>query len=149
MSYRPYAAIIAEATSAATGMRVELQNDSGSAIASLQPVCSDSDGKIQAIDVSIEDDAIKTLGVSTTSISDGSSGLILTHGRLEAVTTPYSFGDYVYVSKTGDLTNILPSEGVGGFISGDYIIRIGTIVRNKSIPSQKDLLVNVTVVGQV
>lgn len=153
MSYRPYSVIIQEAVTQAASqsgfLQTELDNNSGSSISAFQPVASDGNGEIKAIDPSVENDALKTLGVTTTSIADGSSGDVVTHGRLDNITTSFSFGDYVYVSKTGDLTNVEPSVGVASFVAGDWVIRIGTIVKNKTTPSQKDLMVNVTVVGQL
>jgi hypothetical protein len=149
MSYRPYAAIIAEASSSASGIKFDLKNDSGSAISALQPVSTDVFGKAKAVDVSVESDALKVVGIAGSSIPNGSYGSIYSHGKVENITTSYDFGDYIYVSKTGGLTNILPSEGVDGFVSGDFIIRVGIIVRNRVTPSQKDLVINIGIIGQV
>jgi hypothetical protein len=149
MTYRPFAAIIAAASSSSTGIKFELQNDSGSDISALQPVASDVNGKAKAINPSIEADAVKVAGIAGSAILDGSYGYVHSHGKIENVTTSYTFGDYIYVSKTGGLTNILPSEGVDGFVAGDFIIRVGIIVRNRAIPSQKDLMINIGIIGQI
>ena len=149
MSYRPYVAIIAAAVSSLSGIKFEIYNNSGSSIASLQPVASDSNGKLIAIDPAVELTAVKILGVAESSIPNGSYGNVYSHGKFENITTTFGFGDYVYVSKTGGLTNIEPSEGVDGFVSGDFILRVGIIVRNRAIPSQKDLIINIGIVGQV
>ena len=106
-------------------------------------------GKAKAIDPSNSDDAIKIMGVAGEAILDGSFGQVYSHGKFENITTTFDFGDYVYVSISGDLTNVLPSEGVDGFVSGDFIIRVGVIVRNKTTPSQKDLVINIGIVGQI
>lgn len=150
MSYRPYDAIVAQAvaiTSAAA--KFTIQNDSGSDILAFQPVATDSEGKVKGINISEDMDALKLLGIAVENISNGSYGNVIASGKLENITTVFDFGDYIYVSKTGGLTNILPSEGVGGFASEDWILRIGLIVRNRQIPSQKDLVVNLSIVGRL
>lgn len=149
MSYRPYAAIISAAQAASSGIKFEIYNNSGSTIAALQPVASDSNGKIIAIDPSTELTAVKIIGVAGQSIADGAYGLVYSHGKFENITTSFGFGDYVYVAKDGTLTNIEPSEGVDGFVAGDFILRVGVIVRNRTTPSQKDLVINISIVGQV
>jgi len=149
MTYRPYAAIIAEAQASGTSLEVDLENQSGSSIALLQPVASDGGGRIKAIDVSSEADTFKALGLATEAIPNGDHGDVITHGRLLNVTTIYTFGDYLYVSKTGGLTNILPSAGVNGFVEGDFIVRVGLIVRNRANPAQKDIIVQIERGGQV
>jgi hypothetical protein len=149
MSYRPYQAIIAEATGASTGQTISLRNQSGATISTLQPVTVDANGRLKAVDVSLEADALKVIGVAKENIPNNSNGDVVASGRFENITTSLNFGDYVYVSKSGGLTEILPSEGVGGFVSGDFIIRIGVITRNVTYPTQKDLLVSVVTLGQV
>lgn len=153
MSYRPFSVIIQQsvvASAAATsGIKFEIYNDSGVAITELQPVTSDGNGRAKAIDVSVESDALKIIGLAGQAIADSDYGYVYSHGKFENITTSYNFGDYVYVSKTGNLTNIAPSEGVDGFVAGDFIIRVGVIVRNRATPSQKDLLINIGIIGQV
>jgi hypothetical protein len=153
MSYRPYAAIIQEAVSQAaagsTGIKFEIQNDSGSSIAALQPVASDANGRAIGIDPSIELQSLKIVGLAESAIPDGGYGNVISHGKILNVTTALNFGDYVYLSKTGGTTGILPEEGQDGFVSGDFVIRLGVIVRNRQIPSQKDLVINIEIVGQL
>ena len=147
MTYRPYDALVAN--SASKGVKFRIQNSSGSSISAFQPVASDGSGKAKSIDVSIEAEAMKIIGVSAETIADGSYGYVYSQGKLENLTTSLTFGDYVYVSKTGSLTSTRPSEGVGGFVSGDFVVRVGLIVQNQAIPSQKDLLINIEIVGQI
>lgn len=149
MSYKPYSAIVAAAVSSITGIKFEIYNNSGFGIVALQPVTADGNGRAKAIDVSVEDDALKVLGVASDAIADGAYGYVHTNGKIENVITSFAFGDYIYVSKTGGLTNILPSEGVDGFVAGDFIVRVGIITRNRVTPSQKDLVINLMIVGQV
>lgn len=149
MSFRPYSAIVAAAQASNSKLTFPMANDSGSAIAIYQPVCLDGSGKIKDVDVSVEQDSLTVLGISTQAISNGSYGTIITHGRLENISTALNFGDYVYVSKAGGLTSTLPNIGVDGFLAGDFVIRVGLIVKNKDIPAQKDLVVNLELIGQL
>ena len=150
MSYRPYQVIVSAAVAqAGAGQQVEVTNDSGVTIAALQPVCIDSSGNAKAVDVSSFDDAVKVAGVAIAAIPDGSEGAIATSGILEDISTSIDFGGYVYVSKTGQLTATAPTEGVAGFVAGDFVIRIGAVVRNADSPSQKDLLIQIQAMGQL
>lgn len=149
MSYRPYAAIIAEAQANNSNLTVELLNDSGSTIDELTAVGIDADGKITVIDVSDETSSLKVAGVTTESIADLSSGIVALTGRIENITTSFSHGDYIYVSKTGELQNTTPEIGEFGFLAGDTIIRVGVVVRNANNPSNKDLLVKIQVIGKL
>jgi hypothetical protein len=150
MTYRPYAAIIAEAAAQNTNLQTDLTNNSGSDIAALQPVASvPGDGEIEAIDVTSQDSYLSALGLAVAAIPNGSDGNVITHGRLPNVTTSFNFGDYLYVGSDGNLTNLPPDIGSNGFVAGDFIIRMGIVVRNKVTPSQKDFLVQVERVGQL
>lgn len=149
MSYRPYAAIIAEAQASNSNLTVELLNESGMTIDELMAVGIDSDGKITTIDVSDETSSLKVAGVTTESIPNLSSGIVALTGRIENITTTFSHGDYVYVAKNGELQNSIPEIGQDGFLAGDTVIRIGVIVRNADTPSNKDLLVKIQVIGKL
>lgn len=149
MSFRPYSAIIAQAQASNTKLIFGMLNASGADIAFLQPVASDSGGRAKAVDPSSQSDMLKVLGVAATIIPNNGSGNVITHGKIENITTTFSWGDYVYVGKDGLLTNIIPEVGSNGFVEGDYIIRIGLIVRNKDVPANKDLVVQIERLGQL
>lgn len=102
------------------------------------------------IDVSSEQEANSIAGLTRTSVNDTQTGEIVTSSLIENITTSAAIGDVLYLAKTpGSLTNTKPSEGVGGFVSGDWIVRVGVVVKNESNPLLKDLLVNVQVVGSI
>lgn len=147
MSYRPYQVIINAAAGASSAITIELQNSTGSAIGALIPVTIGSDGKLKTVDVSSDTDAIKNVAVTVASIADGDHGSVVLAGKIANISTSFDFGDYVFVSKTGDLTNVVPEIGVGGFVEGDAHIRIGVITRNRDNPANKDLLVKIEAVG--
>jgi hypothetical protein len=124
-------------------------NDSGSSINKTDPIRLDASGNIQKIDPSVEAQALACIGVAKSSISNGSSTAIVSQGRLEDVTTAGTFGDPLYVSKSGGLTNVKPSVGVNGFVEGDFVIFVGIVAKNQTNPLLKDLMINIRVVGQL
>ncbi|HBI02140.1 MAG TPA: hypothetical protein DDY18_11030 [Flavobacterium sp.] len=143
MTYRPYDTITA------VGISDQRQNVSGSLMAKATPVRSTSTGDIDFIDVSDESHAFAVNAVTGTAIANLSLGPVFTSGRLTNITITGSFGDPVFVSKTGGLTTTKPSIGVDGFVSGDWIIMIGSIGKNADVPANKDLVLNIGVVGQL
>lgn len=123
-------------------------NDSGGLLAALTPVRSDSTG-INTIDVSDEDHINNCVGVTIDAIADSSDGLVATDGRIEDVTTSIAVDKIVYISKTGGLTETAPSIGVGGFTSGDFVVKIGNVVQNQADNLKKDLIVDIDIIGQL
>lgn len=123
-------------------------NSTGSTLDQLTPVRIDSSGVVATIDVSSET-ATAISGVMAETVSTGTSGLKAFTGMIENISTSFSHGDVVYVSKTGNLTNQKPSIGVDSFVEGDYVIRIGVIGKNESNPSNYDLHLSINVVGQL
>lgn len=146
MTYRPYSAIIAEASSQNTSVKADYRNESGLAIPALNVVGVDSNGYISSINVSDEQTAISSLGIAENTINNLSEGSVVFSGRIENISTSFGFGKFLYVAKDGTLTDESPSIGINGFLSGDAIIRAGAVVRNRSNPSNKDLIVKVVFV---
>lgn len=133
----------------ASSNKTQIENHSGVNLPAQTPVTIDTNGYAKAINVSVTASAFAACGITDLSgIADTSFGNIIVGGILNGV-TGFNLGDVLYVSKTGDLTNVKPSIGVGGFAALDYVIRVGVVMRNHTTPSQKDLIVNVTVVGQL
>jgi hypothetical protein len=146
MTYRPYEAIISGIDSSA--VRTNLLNSTGLTILKGTPVRINASGDLDLIDVSVDGDVLGAMGISNEMILTGTIGNVITGGKVEDV-TGLDFGDYVYVSKTGSLTHILPSEGVGGFVDGDWVIRVGVVGKNQDDPLLKDLFVNIQIIGQI
>lgn len=149
MSYTPLNAIISAVSLNMTSTQTSLVNNSGSAIAALTPVRVNATGNMELIDVSDESSALTVVGITTQSVSNNVSGTIVTQGRIADISTAFAVGDYVYVSKTGDLTNILPEAGSNGFIVGDYIIRIGVVAKNEADSNKKDMFIGMSIIGQL
>ena len=148
MTYNPN---FAGATSNATSTTVGdvLENQSGATINRVTPVRVDNNGEIKTIDVSVESEATAIVGVAKENIAPGSKGTIISSGRVTNIITTANFGDILFVSKIGGLTNSKPEVGVGGFVSGDWVIRVGVIFKSDTNPSQQDLMLNIGIIGQL
>jgi hypothetical protein len=146
MTYRPYAAIVSAIES--FNVKSSLLNSSGLTIQKHAPVRLNTSGDLSVIDVSLDAHALGTMGVANELIVNGSYGEVVTHGKAEDI-AGFSFGDFIYVSKTGGLTSALPSEGVDGFVAGDWVIRVGVIGKNEDNPLLKDLFINFQIIGQL
>lgn len=127
----------------------QFKNGTLSTLSALTPVYVNASGDIAAVDPSFESKSFGSVGIVVSDISSAQFGDIACFGRMLNITTSTSFGDILYVSKTGTLTNVKPSIGVGGFISGDWVIRVGVVCKNIATPTNKDLLVNIVVQGQL
>jgi hypothetical protein len=126
-----------------------LKNTSGVLISKLAPVkVNILDSGISIVNVSSEE-ALSIIGIASEAIADATYGKIVSSGRMEDITTSAIFGDSMYISKAGDITNIKPSEGSNGFLAGDFVISVGVIVKNEDNPANKDLLVSIDIKGQL
>jgi hypothetical protein len=136
-------AVSSEATS------VNLTNNTGFTVNAGTPICLDSNGEMKFVDVSSETDAESFVGLAAETVLNGASGKVIVTGKLLSVTTTALFGEGLWVSKTGGLTNVGPSIGVGGFIVGDWVIKIGMVSKNLSNPLNKDIILNSVNRGQL
>ncbi len=149
MTYDPRVFSGEQSTKPSTSVESNLENNSGSTIDELTPVGVDTAGELNTITVSDEASSLSIVGITTYDISDGGAGSIASTGRVKEVGNLGNFGDIMYVSKAGGLTTTKPSEGVGSFVVDDFVIRIGVIIKNEDNGSLKDLLLSVSVVGQL
>lgn len=149
MTYRPFNIIIQQAAASSSATSSALINSSGSTIAALTPIRVDNNGDMRMIDVSLETSALSVAGLTIATTPHMSTGEVITQGRLTDITIGFAVGDYVYVSKSGTLTNVLPTNGANGFVDGDFIIRIGVVAKNELDSNKKDLFVNISVAGQM
>ena len=148
MSYNPTFAGVSVAPSSKTVQTSEI-NTSGGTLLKLTPVRIDASGNMATIDVAVESQAFAVAGILSTSVADSSSGDIINSGRISNITTTAGFGDVLYVSKTGGITSIKPTIGLDSFVIDDFVIRLGVVAKNPINPSNKDLLVNISIVGQL
>lgn len=124
------------------------ENATGSMIPKATPVRVTSTG-LAMIDVSLEADIDALAGVLNADAANNTPGNIISSGNIESVSTGFAVGATVYISKVGLLTDVKPSMGVGGFGSGDFIVKIGVIAKNNSNPLVKDLVLGIQVMGQL
>lgn len=143
MTYRPYQFI------KASGVELSVDNETGGTLTKGTPIRVNSLGEMDIIDVSNESHALAVVGILKADTLDGASGIFISSGRVENITITGSFGDSVYVSKSGGLTTTKPEIGVGGFVSLDFVIRIGVIAKNADNPANKDIVMDLNVVGQL
>lgn len=124
-------------------------NSTGGTIIKGTPVRITTSGTLALINPSAETDVDGLAGLVKDNVADGNSTDVISAGTIENITTLANVGDTVYMSKSGGITNLKPSIGVGGFVSGDWIIRLGVIAKNQANPLLKDIVVNIQFVGQL
>lgn len=146
-NYVKMSTLLSSADSAA--IQGTFTNASGSSIAIGTPVYSNASGNIEMVDVSLENSAKNFVGITTSSIPDSSTGSVIMSGLVKNVSTSINVGNIVYISKSGAITSTAPDIGVAGFVSGDFVIKIGQITKNATNPSNKDLLVAWQLMGQL
>ena len=126
-----------------------LTNNTGNTIAARTVVCVNSSGDITPVSVAVEANAFSVIGVTANSISNASSGTIVISGALKNITTSASFGDALFIAIDGSLTNVKPTIGVNGFMAGDFVIKVGIIVKDHTNSLQKNLIINNQIMGQL
>jgi len=148
MSYNPAFSGITS-TPASQSVQAPEANATGSTLTKLSPVRVNSSGNLALIDVSVESEALSIAGIVNDNITTGNSGNIVNSGRILDITTSAVFGEVLFVSKTGGVTATKPSIGVDGFAANDFVIKLGLVVKNADNPLNKDLLVSISIVGQL
>ena len=143
MTYRP--------TGAATSTNISdnRMNNTGVTILKATPARFNTLGELEFVNVAIEAETLSIAGVASSDIPNATSGNVVTTGKISNVTTIAVFGDVVWVSKSGGLTNLKPSIGIDGFVAGDFVVVVGVIAKNSDNPANKDLVVNINLVGQL
>lgn len=149
MSYNPSARGTSfQGSSRQTG--TGYQNGYGSTLTKATPVSTNTSGLIVPLDPSNEALVLAIVGLCSVDIPNAAIGEVFDNGRLENITTSFAIGDPVWAGKTpGTLTNVKPSIGVGSFLEGDFVIFLGAIVENEFNPSQKDIKLMISLVGQL
>jgi hypothetical protein len=102
--------------------------------------CSiNASGLLVPLDVSSQSSWTAFVGYANQRIPASALGPIIVNGRLQNFTTAYPIGTPLYIGTDGNPTNIIPSVGVNGFVSGDMVIFLGVLVPNEQIPSEIDI----------
>ena len=128
---------------------IQVLNPTGSTIVQGTPIGINVSGEMQLLDVAIEDNILSFVGLTKTDISSGSTGEVVVSGPAENVNTTANLDEIVYVAKTGGLTSTKPEIGVGGFVAGDIIVKVGKVTKNATNGSLKDVVVQPQIIGQI
>jgi hypothetical protein len=121
-------------------------NNTGTTILKATPVKVTSTG-IAIVNPAIEADIDALAGLVSDNVAAGYTVEIVSGGTIDNITTLINVGETVYLSTSGGLTNLKPSIGVNGFVSGDWVVRLGVIAQNKTNPLLKDIIVNIQFIG--
>lgn len=148
MGYSPYW-FSKNAAGASRGTASNFQNNTGVTINKATPVCINSSGNMVPLDISNESTVLAMVGLTNAAIPNAAMGGVQDGGRLEDVSVPFSVGDPLWVSKSGGLTNNKPSAGSNGYVSGDFVIFVGMVVKNEFTPSLKDIKLMISIIGQL
>ena len=143
MTYRPYNQL------QTSGVSDERSNNTGTIFTKGTPVRINTSGELDFVNVSVESEILNIAGIASQNIPTGLSGMFINNGKIEGIITSAAFGDVIYISKTGGLTNIKPSIGVGSFVAGDFSVMVGVIAKNEANPLVKDLILNIDIQGQL
>lgn len=147
MSYNPN--FVGNTAAASTAVIESILNNTGGTLLAGTPVKLNSNGELEVINPSIEADVLSVAGVLEANTLDGQEGIVIGTGRLINLSTLIAFGTPVYISKTGGITDTKPDIGVGGFVAGDFVVGLGIIAKNKTNPVNKDLILNIRIIGQL
>lgn len=141
MSYSPNFVNNTAAGAATSARKIARNYTNGNAgmLSKGTPVGTKNTGLVDILDVSSKASVDGFVGLYNLDTPSAASGQVLDCGLLENITTSFSIGDPVYVSKSGGLTNVVPVAGSNGFVSGDYVIFLGVIVMNEFDNTKKDL----------
>jgi hypothetical protein len=145
MSYNPFQRGTSAPASSAARFN---QNATGSMIPKGTPVKLTSAG-IALIDVSVESEVDAFAGVTSEDTLNSADAPVVTSGTIQDITTSFSVGSPIYISKLGTLTNLKPTLGENGFASGDFVIKIGMIAKNAQDPAKKDLVIGINIFGSL
>lgn len=125
------------------------QNGSGFTLAQAVPVSVNTSSQIVPLDVTSEVSVQALVGLTSISIPNAATGSVIDNGRLENITTTFAVGDAVYAGKDTPLTNVKPDLTVGDWAVGDFVIFLGVVVKNEFNPSQMDIKLMISLIGQL
>lgn len=146
MSYNPSS--FNPQTSTSSAVVTDYTNASAiTAIPQAQACSVNSSGLLVPLDVSSQASWSSFVGYAYIRIPTSSIGQVIANGRLQNITTALPVGTPVYIGKDSNPTNIVPSEGVNGFVSGDAVIFLGVLVANEIIPSEIDISLFTQLIG--
>jgi hypothetical protein len=147
MSYSPVS-YNPQGTGSSTAVVTTYTNASASvAIPQGMAVATNSSGLVVPVDVTSQASVQSMVGYANVRIPTSTAGPVISNGRLQNITTSFTVGNPLWVGVDGNPTNIAPSVGVNGFVSGDFVVFMGVLVENELNPSETDIALFTQVVG--
>lgn len=134
-----------------SGTSSDYTNGTGSTMNLGSPVSTNTSGQVLLTDVSSEVSATAYVGLAATSIASSASGQVASDGRLQNISLGlgFSVGDPIWVGIGGTLTNVKPNIGVGGWISGYWVLFVGVVVKNQFVGTNQDIQLLRQIIGQL
>ena len=83
------------------------------------------------------------VGILLSTVANGAEGTVYTSGRMPCGNFGFTIGDSLWLNTGGGLTNVKPSA------SGMFAVCVGVVVQNKTNESARDILVRISVNGQL
>lgn len=125
------------------------QNGTVGTLTQATPVSVNSSGQLVNVDPSNEASVQSLVGLMVADTPSSANGQVIDNGRLENIVTSFSIRDVLYVNKLGNLTNVKPDIGIGGFMVGDFVVLVGVVVKNEFNALQKDIKLMLSVIGEL
>lgn len=142
-------AALAPSGSSSSAIQGNYLNNSGSTLSAMILVWQDTSGGIDQVIPTFEEDVFSIVGLLTAATLNNAQGNVALSGLLKNVTTAFVLGDILYLSRTGALSTTVPDIGVGSFQAGDWVVKVGKITKNSTNGAQKDLKLEIEVIGQL
>ena len=124
-------------------------NSTGGLLTQLTVVRIQANGSLGLVNVTNRDQVYSIFGILEENVANGDTASVISKGRIRNITTALSIGDVVFLDKSSNLTSTTPDIGINGFVEDDFIVRIGIVVQNESNPLNKDLIVDLQVLGRL
>lgn len=131
--------------------KTSYQNGTGITITAAAPVATDSASKLLLVDVTDESTVESMVGLASSDIPSAANGEVVHSGRMEEIPLGLGFAirDIIYVDHGGTLTNVKPSIGVGSWVTGNFVVLVGVVVKNQFDPTKQDIQLFLELIGQL
>ena len=125
-------------------------NSTGVTIPGMSIVWQDTSGNMHPFtSPSVEVQISNVLGLLLDDAPTGTQSTVYSSGYITNITTFFSLGNTIYLSKAGGMTSLAPDIGNGGFAVGDFVLRIGIITKNAVNSLNLDFNLDVKLIGQL
>lgn len=112
-------------TGEVTVSRVRVQMTAGTDISGHRAVTANTSGEAVYPDITVLDDGVGIIGITTGAIITGDSGPVQVIGEMEEPSWTWTPGQQIYVADTGTLTQAVP---VGAWVAAIAVARTATMI---------------------